>query len=208
MGLRMIPAKLDAIARGDLSGLIVHPIFIHIAHLVGCLFHNHDSPQVGTSLETAYFQLAISALSSHNLSPLDKLQAYTLLGTYLYLKHQFNDGWEMCRKANEVIVQYGMHITIPSAEAVASLRARGSEYQYGAYGHLKAMDEEDERRSCLCHLLFMEMSSEIMIEMPVRIVPWLGDELRALTVSLLSVVSCAIRMGWALNASFSYLTRL
>lgn len=189
MGLCMIPAKLDAIARGDLSGLIVHPIFIHISHLAGCLFHHHENEQVSSSLESAYFQLALSSLATPRMdfAPLDELQAYTLLGTYLYLKRQFNDGESMCRKANEVVVQYGMHITIPSQEAVASLRARSTSYHCGAHGHLKALDEEDEKRTMLCHLLFVELSSEMTVSIPVGIVPWLRDELRALTVSILAL---------------------
>lgn len=148
------PSKLDAIACGDISGLVVHPIFIHIAHTVGCLFLNHHTDSEDeeydtvSELEAVYFRLALHALSDFeghrlSLSPLDKVQAYTIIATYLYLKHHFNHGWGMLSKANEVLVKYGMHITIPSnSEAMIS----ASSMREGHRAHVWTSDGLGRRR--------------------------------------------------------------
>lgn len=51
------------------------------------------------------------------------------------------------------------------------------------YGHLMASDDADEESSILCHLLGIQLVSDMMLEMPVGVVPWLEDELGALMVS-------------------------
>lgn len=163
---------------------------IHIAHDVGCLFHHPESEDeeyvIASQLEAVYFQLALDVLSSDSplLSPLDEVQAYTIIGTYLHLKRHFNDGWGMLSKANEVVLKYGMHITIPpSPSAVASASSiRGRDIAH-MYGHLMASDDADEESSILCHLLGIQLVSDMMLEMPVGVVPWLEDELGGLMVS-------------------------
>lgn len=178
----MIPAKLDAILRGDLSGYSINPIFIHIAHLIGCLWYRTDDvDQVDPALEDNYYHIVLEHLADEDqLTPLDIVQSCALVGTYFFFKFQFNDGWGMGRKANEVVVKYDLHVTHPEQDSIASLRARSM--AYGAYGHLKALDEADEERSALCNLLYLDKGSEMLVSMPVAMDPRLNDELRALAV--------------------------
>lgn len=176
----MIPAKLNAIARGDMSGLVLHPIFIHVAHLIGCLFYHHTSEESSEQLYAVHLHHVLDVLSSLPMaSALEQLQVYTLIGTFFYLRHQLHDGWSMIHKANEIVAQYGLHVPFPSAEAVAIFMERD-----GPYVHLQATDEADELRSFLCHLSFIDKGSEIMISMPVGLVPWLEEELTTITVSV------------------------
>lgn len=184
MGLRMIPAKLDAILRGDLSGRIVNPIFIHIAHLVGCLWYQSDAEeQVDPALEDSYYHTVLECLADEDhLAPLDNIQSCALVGTYFFLKLRFDDGWGMGRKANDVIVRYNLCITVPDQEAIVSLRARST--AYGAYGHLKALDEADEERSALCNLLYLDKGSDMLVSMPVASEQRLDEEFRALAVRM------------------------
>lgn len=189
MGLRMISEKLDAIARGDLSGALVHPIFIHLAHLLGCVFYMDDLKRpVTPEIEASYFQLVEEMLSTVpvTLTPVEHVQTCSLFTIYLFFKKRWSDAQSMGRRANDVILQCDMHITLSAYDAEAIALRRVQRPPQGAYGHLQAVDEVDEEKSALCYALYLDKIGQMMFSLPLCLPPHLDDEFRVLAVGLLS----------------------
>lgn len=65
-GIFMTPAKESALLMGDLSGTIIHPFFVHLAHLAGCVFYQER--RLGRygllSILAGHFQLTLAALAT------------------------------------------------------------------------------------------------------------------------------------------------
>lgn len=178
----MIPEKLDAIACGDLSGRIVHPIFVHIAHTMGCVYYRDGhGKRVPSDLEATYYQLVLRCLEDReSFTPVESLQAYIFLGNYLYLVNQFRAAWDYGTKAYDVILDEDMHITLPSPDWLGS--STRQHMAQGRYGHVQALDEADEKRSALCYSMHADLSAMLIWSRPLVIPHHLDDDFRNLIV--------------------------
>lgn len=177
----MIPERLDAIARGDLSGGSVHPIFIHIAHLLGCVWYREAGGRVSSDMEAHYHRLVLENFTDQDaFGHVESLQACILVGAYFYLKNQFDAAWAYGKRAYDIIVNNNMHITALSTESNRTFPQPNS--PYAKYGHLRAIDEADEQRSVVCYALHCDYAAMLMWSTPIVLPQYLDDEFRALTV--------------------------
>lgn len=178
----MVPEKLEAITRGDLTGRNVNPFFIHIAHLFGCVYYRDDSGErVSVDLQESYHHIVKQALENHeNFTPVESLQAYILIGSYHFLTNQWSAACDYGREKYGVIVDNNLHITIPSAESMASFARQGPLHK--KYGCLAAIDEEDEQRSILCFVVSCDYLGIMMWSTPVVLPHYLDEEFQALAV--------------------------
>lgn len=188
--VRMIPEKLDAIACGDLTGRIVHPIFIHLAHILGCVYYRDDNDQrAPPDLEATYYQLVMRCLEERDsFTPVENLQAYILLGIYRYLVNQFGAAWDCGTKVYDIIFNADMHITLPSADYTGSFPRHS--VSPGRYGHIQAIDEDDEKRSALCFSMHSDFSAILIWSRPLVLPHHLDDDFRNLIVRGISLSSC------------------
>lgn len=182
MSIRMTQDKLDAIARADMSGSIVHPIFIHIAHLIGAIFYHHDQAvNIEQDSEANDLQVVMSILSQPNaLPPVAAIQALALLAYYHYYKRDLSSAWDRMRTAVDLVLSHDMHITIPTSDAFTEaypVRHRG--------GPLAAVDGIDEERSVLVQVLYWDRGAEMLLGIPFGSTPHLVTEFQAWTVSSL-----------------------
>lgn len=179
-----MPEKLDAIVLGDVSGRNVHPVFIHIAHLLGCVFCRVEGDRISSNMEGLYLDQTLKSLAHDGtLPPSDCIQAYNLVGTYFYLRRRYGDGWAMGRKADEVIVRANLHITLSRPASAVALFRRPSASRYGVPLHLEALDAADEERSALCNMVYVDRGADILTSTPMCVHDGLDNEFRQLAVS-------------------------
>lgn len=176
----MTQDKLDAIARADMSGSIVHPVFIHVAHLIGAIFYYHDQAvNIEQDSEANDLQVVMSILSQSNaLPPVASIQALALLAYYHYYKRDLSSAWDRMRAAVDLVLLHDMHITIPTSDGLTeacSVRHRG--------GPLAAVDGADEERSVLAQVLYRDREAELVLGMPFGSTPHLVAEFQAWAVS-------------------------
>lgn len=185
-----MPEKLDAIARGDLSGRIVHPSFVHFAHIIGCVYYRDDNGQrVPSDFEASYYQVVMRYLEDkESFTPVEFLQTCIFLGTYRYLNNQFDTAWDCGTKAYDMIINADMHITLPSTDCTGSRSPQN--VAPGRYGHIQALDEADEQRTLLCYAMHGDFCAILIWDRPVVLPAHLDDELRSLFVRNISLPPC------------------
>lgn len=106
------PEKKRSIELGDLSGQVVHPVLVHLAHLWGCVFWQQSHSRHVRD-ETIHLKLALDALDDQTRrapNVVEALQAYTLLTGYAYFRRDTKSGHDYARCAAELVRLHNMHI--------------------------------------------------------------------------------------------------
>lgn len=144
----MTQDKLDAIARGDLSGQIVHPVFVHIAHLISSIFYHapgHDASN--RAREERDLRMVFHELAKEDALPRYAfVQVKSLLAYYHLFKKDIPNAWERMQEASEFVRRHDMHIAIREREHGAGSVTKGD-------GPLTAVDAADEEATALVQML-------------------------------------------------------
>ncbi|KAJ7187150.1 hypothetical protein C8R46DRAFT_1059011 [Mycena filopes] len=140
-GLVLSVEKREAIARGDTSGAVVHPIFIPVAQMMGYLLAD-----LSTSAQWAHFRgqsaketeqrLRVTNTlddSSDGLDPLTAVQVHQTLAMYWCKKRDF----------------HAFQVCLATAGGMAILLCQ----------HVALGQEEEEGCSALAHMVFIEIMS-------------------------------------------------
>ncbi|EIM88289.1 uncharacterized protein STEHIDRAFT_155643 [Stereum hirsutum FP-91666 SS1] len=179
MGVRMTQDKLDAIARGDLSGQLVHPVFVHIAHLIGSIFyHGAEHGASNRAREERDLRMVFHEISKEDALPrFAFVQVKSLLAYYHLFKKDIPNAWERMQEASEFVRRHDMHIAIH--EHGAGSVPKGD-------GPLTAADAADEEATALVQMLYRDKCSGMMISVPLMPPQHLDDEFRNWTSASLA----------------------
>lgn len=189
MTVRMTQDKLDAIALGDVSGQVIHPIFIQLAHLLGSVFHHHGAEHPDKQrelIELASVREIIRTQQDITLTPTAALQAQNLVSFYYMYSRDFAGAQSAIQESKQTISRYNMHITIPeSALHESRPSSRAGERVYAT--PLTAADEEDEKRCILMHMWFRDKAADLMSGSKFLVAEHLDDEIALWAVSVLDI---------------------
>lgn len=193
MGVRHTEAKAVALAKGDLSGDDIHPIFVHIAHLYGAMLKNRAPSAPPRSLypeeEATYLFVVLDILRSPSfqiVNPFYRLRAHGLFALYFYYKQDIPPARDQMEIAKNLIECEDLHF---------DTNLKPSTYMYVAVGQWKnggrvedltmmaAPDEEDEQRSILAHMLYIDRCAEALLRVEPQVPVRLDAEFMALMVS-------------------------
>lgn len=195
MGVRLTQAKLNALADGDLSGKVIHPIFVHLAHLYGSMLLRRDPDDVPSSLypdeELSYLTVILDALHSSSLETIDpvfRVRAHGLLALYFYYKRDVFPARDQMDNAARLIESEGLKIErvelgqASTMVAVGNL-SRGTTRETIAL--MAAVSEEDEKRSILAHMVYVDRCAEALMKSAPQIPKRLDGEFMVLMVNSL-----------------------
>lgn len=192
MGVRLTQAKLNALADGDLSGKVIHPIFVHLAHLWGSMLLKRDPDDVPSSLypdeELSYLTVVLDGLRSlsvESIDPVFRVRAHGLLSLYFYYKRDVLPARDQMDIAARLIESEGLKIESVELGQASTMVAvghldRGTVRENIAL--MAAVSEEDERRSILAHMVYVDRSAEALMKSPPQIPTRLDGEYMVLMV--------------------------
>ncbi|KAJ7480822.1 hypothetical protein FB451DRAFT_1238529 [Mycena latifolia] len=178
-GLSVSPEKREAMARGDTSGAIVHPIFIPVCQLVGYLFASRSKSACWAHLkgqtagEVAQGQRVLQMLESptETPDPLTCVQVYKLLAVYCAYKNDLRGYEEFLGNAGNLALRYDVLLGLEESSALE-----------GAMLAASPRGTVEEARSALAHMVYIEMAARIVMKVPPKLPPLLLAKFRRLAV--------------------------
>ncbi|KAJ7272877.1 hypothetical protein C8J57DRAFT_260916 [Mycena rebaudengoi] len=160
-GFSLSQKKLDAIAKGDMTGLVVHPVLVHICHLWGYLLD--FLKQTGTAVpfaaeeESRYMQLiqgSLNGMFGPAPDPATSTLAYLTLSVYFLQKVQFD-------------------------RDLACLENVHSDETNHAFSAFPGNDA-DEMRAVFSHLIYVATVVHLVVKKPLMVDARLVDKFRLL----------------------------
>jgi hypothetical protein len=141
----------QAIFEGDLSGEIVHPFFVHLAHVVGCqLYQELAGSYSFLSIQASHYWTALEALEDMKEDdPMSLAWAHLAVGTIYAYTHRFHASKVHIRKSINIVKRNDIRFVPVSADNT------GSQPGPSVISHISEYsDEVYERVSFLCYLLY------------------------------------------------------
>lgn len=161
---------MHAISRGDLSGNVIHPSLVHLAQMWGCVFwQQHHTISVNDEMTQLRFALnCLIDTSRRQPSPMEMLQAYTLLFMYAYFRRDVIHGDYYLRCASKTARLNNLHIIVPSQAPISEI---------------------SEECEAVCSLLFTLSTPYSPLKNTTRLYRRLSTELSILLVTICAIYS-------------------
>ncbi|KAJ7063667.1 hypothetical protein C8F01DRAFT_86735 [Mycena amicta] len=170
----VLPAhKLHAIMLGDMSANVVHPVLVHVCHLWGAMLDYCETNQTWTYAtdkhgdEVRHMQLVLGCIAGMLGPPPDAptlLMAYLSLSLYFFHKQDFGRGQEFLGVACDTALCNDMDLAVLASTPIIDAGAG----QGGMYS-LLPLTEADELRSVYSKLIWVALSSKIVLQTPYEI---------------------------------------
>ncbi|KAJ7694340.1 hypothetical protein B0H17DRAFT_1057467 [Mycena rosella] len=165
-GLNVSRQKREAMARGDTSGTVVHPIFIPVCHLVGYVLASHSTSARWNHLkgqtaaaEAVQSSLILQILESPTAAPdpLTCVQVYKLLAIYTGQKGDLRGFQEFLGSAANAILRHENLLGLE--DSVAPVQ------------DIPVRKLFEEGQSALAHMVYVEMAAGIGVKTPPNLPP-------------------------------------
>ena len=163
MCLSLTSPKAQALRRGDLSGALIHPALVPIATLIGFVYwqdnHEHfDSGREDGLLEAAEASLMLlRAESTSHDRLLSLMQAYTLMGLYLFWQSRVALGYDSLHKAAEIVGRLDLPATL-----LATVNGIADGGRVPGDISMDAWSDEEERVAAFSQLLFLDCDAQTL----------------------------------------------
>lgn len=172
-GLNVTEEKRDALSRGDISGLLVHPILVNVSQLLGCQLanrlqlHSSQSRMHGREAEQALLIFDMLHSEENLLDLTTAMQVYNLLGVYHALNGNIVMYSELVHKLGALLLQNldeSLALDLGCPEALAQ-----------------------ETRSAFSAIIFLDLSLCLELKAPPMLQPSLLATFRRLAASSLAI---------------------
>ncbi|KAJ7267393.1 hypothetical protein C8J57DRAFT_365039 [Mycena rebaudengoi] len=163
-GFSLSLKKLDAIAKGDMTGLVVHPVVVHVCHLWGYLLDFLE--QTGTAAhfeieeESTYMRLIQESLDGMSgPAPTSTTSLLTYLTVYLYFlkKGQFDRGKEFLAAASKTALKHDVDLA-----CLGNVYSDEINHGFSVFPN----NDTDEMRAAFSHLIYVGTVVHLMIKDP------------------------------------------
>ncbi|KAJ6620381.1 hypothetical protein B0H10DRAFT_1093246 [Mycena sp. CBHHK59/15] len=180
-GFSMSANKLDAIARGDLTGTIVHPVLVYVSQLWGYLLDYQNQNQswffIPDKNEDEVTQMRLILGSINGMldpvpNPVTCLEAYLSVSLYFFHKGDFSRGREFLAVASSTAMTNDIDLACLAHFSCETGNA-------DPYSVLPRNDAE-EMRAAFSHLIFVGLDSELILKVPQVVDARLTDKFRVL----------------------------
>ncbi|KAJ7274107.1 hypothetical protein C8J57DRAFT_252076 [Mycena rebaudengoi] len=160
-GFSLSLKKLDAIRKGDMTGLVVHPVLVHVCHLWGYLldFLSRSRIVVGFEIEEESTQMDLIQGSLNGMfgpapNPVTSILTYITLSLYFQKKVQLDRGQEFLAAASKTALEYDI-----------DLRCLGNVYsdEINPGFSVFSSNDADEMRAVFSHLIYVGTSLHLTV---------------------------------------------
>ncbi|KAJ7267148.1 hypothetical protein C8J57DRAFT_360314 [Mycena rebaudengoi] len=173
-GFSLSLKKLDAIAKGDMTGLVVHPVLVHVCHLWGYLldFMRRTQIVVGFEIEEESAQINLIKGSLNGMfgpapNPVTSLLTYTTLSLYFLKKVQVDRGQEFLVAASKTALEHDIDLA-----CLGNISSDEINHGFSAF----PINDADEMRAVFSHLIYVGFSVHFTVNAPIMVDARLVDK--------------------------------
>ena len=172
------PAKMEAILTGDTSGTIVHPAFVYIAQLHGCLLWQVERHISSSNPNAVYFERIEQEQLQHlfgaldNIDPVSEIPVRYVLACYYLMKQQMGDGEGQLVMAAEVVHRNNLNFPAPLSQYDPLMQ--------------EATEDQTELINALSHLMYLDRCSAFVFRVNMRLHKSFDDTFKMVAVSFSS----------------------
>ncbi|KAJ7267141.1 hypothetical protein C8J57DRAFT_1717573 [Mycena rebaudengoi] len=173
-GFSLSLKKLDAIRKGDMTGLVVHPVLVHVCHLWGYLFDFMRRTQivVRPEIEEESTQMDLIKGSLNGKfgpapNPVTSLLTYITLSLYFFKKAYPDQGHEFLAAASNTALEHDI-----------DLACLGSVYsdEINPGFSVFPTNDADEMRAVFSQLIYVGISVHFTVKTPIVVDARLVDK--------------------------------
>ncbi|KAJ7272873.1 hypothetical protein C8J57DRAFT_1467307 [Mycena rebaudengoi] len=173
-GFSLSQKKLDAIANGDMSGLVVHPVLVHVCHLWGYLLdflqQTGTSVRFGAEEESTHMRLiqgSLDGMFGPAPNPVISILTYTTVALYFLKKVQLDRGQELLAAASKTALEYDIDLACLG-------NAYGDKIDQGF--SVFPSNDADEMRAAFSHLIYVATAVHLHVKSPLVVDVRLVDQ--------------------------------
>ncbi|KAJ7261922.1 hypothetical protein C8J57DRAFT_1719543 [Mycena rebaudengoi] len=163
-GFSLSLKKLNAIAKGDMTGLVVHPVLVHVCHLFGHLLEflkqTGSLVRFGAEEESTYMRLiqgSLNGMFGPAPDPVTSILTYTTVSAYFFRKMHLDRGQEFLAAASKTALEHD--IDLACLENVYS-----GEINFGF--SVFPSNDADEMRAVLSYLIYTGTVVHLVVKNP------------------------------------------
>ncbi|KAJ7246184.1 hypothetical protein C8J57DRAFT_1081715, partial [Mycena rebaudengoi] len=179
-GFSLSLKKLDAIAKGDMTGLVVHPVLVHVCHLWGYLLdflkQSRTSVCFEIEEESTYMRLiqeSLDGMFGPAPDPVTSLLTYTTVSAYFFKKAHVDRGEEFLAAAGKTALEYDMDLACLGNAYTDKIDQGFSVFP---------SNDADEMRAAFSHLIYLGSAIHMGVKNPLVVDARLMDKFRLLMV--------------------------
>jgi hypothetical protein len=182
-GFSLSLKKLNAIAKGDMTGLVAHPVLVHVCHLFGHLLEflkqTGSLVRFGAEEESTYMRLiqgSLNGMFGPAPDPVTSILTYTTVSAYFFRKMHLDRGQEFLAAASKTALEHD--IDLACLENVYS-----DEINFGF--SVFPSNDADEMRAALSYLIYTGTVVHLVVKNPLVVDVRLVDKFSLLMVCVL-----------------------
>ncbi|KAJ7273055.1 hypothetical protein C8J57DRAFT_264972 [Mycena rebaudengoi] len=179
VGFSLSLKKLDAIAKGDMTGLVVHPVLVHVCHLWGYFLdfqiQNGTLVRFEIEEESAHVQLiqgSLDGMFGPAPTPITSLITYNAVSTYFFKKGLLNRGQEYLAAASKVALEHDMDLA-----CLGTVYSEKIDQGFSVFPN----NDDDEMRAIFSHLIYIGTATHLVKLSPLVVDARLVDTFNLLT---------------------------
>ncbi|KAJ7272903.1 hypothetical protein C8J57DRAFT_1225229 [Mycena rebaudengoi] len=147
-GFSLSLRKLDAIAKGDMTGLVVHPVLIHVCHLWGYLLDFLQ--QTGTSG-------SFNGMFGPAPNPVTSLLTYLTVSVYFFQKGQLDRGQEFLAIASKTALEHDIDLA-----CLGNVYSHKMDQEFSVFPN----NDDDEMRAAFSLLIYLGTVPHLLLNNP------------------------------------------
>ncbi|KAJ7273052.1 hypothetical protein C8J57DRAFT_1715348 [Mycena rebaudengoi] len=182
-GFRLSLKKLDAIAKGDMTGLVVHPVLVHVCHLWGYFldFLERTGTLVGFESESeeelTHMRLikgSLNGMFGPTPNPVISILTCTTVSLYFFKQGLLNRGQEFFAAASKVALEHDIDLRCLANVSSGEIDQEDQEFS------VLPSNDADEMRAVFSHLIYVATAFHLLMEKPLLVDARLVDKFRDL----------------------------
>ncbi|KAJ7267150.1 hypothetical protein C8J57DRAFT_1510260 [Mycena rebaudengoi] len=160
-GFSLSQKKLDAIRKGDMTGLVVHPVLVHVCHLWGYLldFLSRSQIVVGYEIEEESTQMDLIQRSLNGMfgpapNPVTSILTYITLSIYFQKQVQLDRGREFLAAASKTALDHDIDLA-----CLGNISSDETNHGFSVF----PTNDADEMRAIFSHLIYVGTSLHLTV---------------------------------------------
>ncbi|KAJ7230929.1 hypothetical protein C8J57DRAFT_188143 [Mycena rebaudengoi] len=161
-GFSLSLKKLNAITKGDMTGLVVHPVLVHVCHLCGYYldFPKQNGTLVEIEEESTYMRLiqgSLNGMFGPAPNPVTSLITYMTVSVHFFHKGHVDRGQELLVAASKTALEHDMDLA-----CFGNIDSDEINHGFSVF----PSNDADELRAAFSHLIYLGTVTHLLLKTP------------------------------------------